>query len=93
LDIRKTLPRPGLQLKEWTADQLARETVPVIICSCCGRYWLQEVILDRLDGTPPRKTLRLWRGRYVLGEYRTLDELAVELDKRGILIWPETGCE
>jgi hypothetical protein len=65
----------------------------VIICSCCGRYWVQEVVVDRLDGTPARRTYRLRHGGYIIGEYRTLDELAVELDRRGILMWPEDGCE
>lgn len=32
-------------------------------------------------------------GVYVIAEAKSLDELAVELDERGILMWPADGCE
>lgn len=65
----------------------------MLICACCGRYWREDVTTDGRDGTPPRKTYRLRRGRYIIGEYRTLRELDVELDKLGILMWPDDGGE
>lgn len=65
----------------------------MLVCSCCGRHTVEQVTLDRLDGTPPRKTWRLRQGGYILGEFRSLDDLAAELDERGILMWPDDGCE
>jgi len=70
-----------------------RQYGQVFVCVCCGRYRVEEVTLDKLDGTPAKTTYRLRQGGYILGEFRDLDALAVELDERGILMWPDDGCE
>ena len=69
----------------------------MIRCSCCGHYTVEEVFLDRGRGAGPRRIYRLKQdtdaGSYVITETATLDELAVELDQRGIQMWPEDSCE
>lgn len=64
----------------------------MVVCACCGRYWVQEVTFDHLDGTV-RTTFLVRRGGLIVGEYRTRAEAKTELDRRGILMWPEPGCE
>lgn len=64
-----------------------------IICACCQEYRVEEVHLDRLDGAGARRSFRLLRLGYKINDYVSLDELAVELDARGVLMWPEPGCE
>lgn len=64
----------------------------MLTCSCCGQYQVEEILLDRMRGAGPRRVFRLKQGSYVIAEAATLDELAVELDARGVLMWPETGC-
>ncbi len=72
-------------------------TGPVLTCACCGRYQVEEVLLDRLRGAGPRRRYRLIQrtgtGVYVVAEASSLDDLAAVLDTRGILMWPDDGCE
>ncbi len=65
----------------------------MITCHCCGHHQIEEVLVDRLLGAGPRRVYRIRQGSYILVEVHTLDELAAELDRRGILMWPEDGCE
>lgn len=70
----------------------------MLTCSCCGTYTVEEILLDRGRGAGQRRTFRLKQraphgGVYVIAEAKSLDELAVELDERGILMWPADGCE
>jgi hypothetical protein len=71
----------------------------MVTCVCCGHYRVEEIALDRMRGFGPRRQWRLRQYRplvgdwYPLGDCATLDDLAVELDRRGILMWPESGCE
>jgi hypothetical protein len=62
-------------------------------CHCCGRYRIEAVMLDRLDGRGPRPLYRLRQNGHVLAEYSTPDALVAELDRRGILIEFPDGCE
>lgn len=62
-------------------------------CHCCGRYWVEAVMLDRLDGRGPRPEWRLRQDGHVLERYGNPDELVAELDRRGILIEFPDGCE
>lgn len=66
----------------------------MLTCSCCQEYRVEEVLLDRLDGAGQRRYYRLLRLGYKIEDYAGIDELAVELDARGILMWPsDDGCE
>lgn len=65
----------------------------MIRCVCCGKYTVEEIHLDRMRGAGPRQIFRLKQGAYVIAEAGSLDELAAELDARGILMWPDDGCE
>lgn len=46
-----------------------------------------------MRGAGTRRLFRLKRDGYVITEVPSLDELAAELDARGILMWPDDGCE
>ncbi len=67
----------------------------MLTCACCGRYQVEEILTDR--GAGARRLYRLKQhagGRvYVVAEASSLDDLAAELDTRGILMWPDDGCE
>lgn len=66
----------------------------MIRCSCCGTYTVEEIALDLMRGAGPRRIYRLKQDGYVFAEAPDLDALAVEIDARGILMWPEDdGCE
>lgn len=65
----------------------------MLTCFCCGQHTVEEIVLDLMRGAGGLRAFRLKRGGYVIAEARSLDELAVELDARGILMWPEGGCE
>lgn len=65
----------------------------MLICSCCQEYRVEEVLLDPLDGGGPRRWFRLLHLNYKIDDFASLDELAAELDARGVLMWPDDGCE
>lgn len=83
LQVRPVLAGPADLAASWI----------MLTCSCCGKYTVEEILLDRMRGAGVRRIYRLKQGGYVLAEAATLDELAVELDTRGVLMWPEDGCE
>lgn len=71
----------------------------MIRCVCCGRYQVEEIVLDRGRGAGRQRRYRLTQrtdtGVYIVAEAATLDDLVAELDERGILLWPaeDDGCE